>query len=85
MCRSCLLSSINRVIGSLLLQIAVEIQTSSAPLVDWLASRMNPERDKMYLVRPYGLDKQTHKEAPATHRMMTSFQHQVAHFRCVSG
>jgi hypothetical protein len=64
-------------------QVAVEIQTSSGPLVDWVASRMNPERDKMYLVRPYGLDKQTHKEAPATHRMMTAFQHQVAHFRWV--
>lgn len=63
------------------MKVALEIQTAALPLLHWLGPRMVPDKDRLLLVRPYGLEKGTGKEPPQTQRLMAAFHNEAQNYR----
>ena len=52
------------------LRVVVEAQTVSTQLLQWLSPRLQPDQDRLYLVRPYGRERGTQKDLPQSQRML---------------
>mmetsp|Transcript_12031 Transcript_12031/g.32890 ORF Transcript_12031/g.32890 Transcript_12031/m.32890 type:complete len:716 (+) Transcript_12031:2304-4451(+) len=59
------------------LRVMVEAQSVSATLLQWLLPRMSPQRDHLYLARPFGLD-QANQVTPQTQRLLNTLNIEAA-------
>lgn len=55
------------------IRVVLEVQTAAAPMLTWLGRRMSGAKDRLWLVRPFGLERGTHREQSTTTRMLASF------------
>ena len=66
------------------MRVGLQVETNSSQLLMWMLKRLNPEKDRMVMVRPLGLDKEL-KETTHSSRLLNSFMNEASNHRWGGG